>query len=101
MKYAFGEVDRLVSSSWSCLRREHDVFSAPGCRGGRNVQSVWYDIATVKAGMEPVDTLSKAFAVHTARVACRGPRMCACRGIVNTKPLVHSGGVQLTANTGW
>ena len=28
----------------------------------RNVQSVWYDIATTKARLEPVDTLSKAFA---------------------------------------
>lgn len=28
----------------------------------RNVQSVWYDIANVKAMLEPVDTLSKAFA---------------------------------------
>ena len=28
----------------------------------RNEESVWYDIATVKARLEPVDTLSVAFA---------------------------------------
>ena len=69
------------------LRRKHDVFSAHARRPDvstddapsssmstleklvsasedvvRNVQSVWYDIATAKARLEPVDTLSKAFA---------------------------------------
>ena len=34
----------------------------------RKVQSVWYDIATAKARLEPGITLSKALCVRTARV---------------------------------
>ena len=36
----------------------------------RNAQSVWHDIAAVKARLEPMDTLSKAFA-STLRGSCR------------------------------
>ena len=49
----------------------------------RNVQSVWYDIATVKARLEPVDTLSKAFASTLRGLPVKGHFVS--RGNVNTK----------------
>ena len=88
------------------LRREHDVFSAHARRSDvfsddarslsvstpeklvsasddekRNEKSVWYDIATVKAGTSGYAV--EGICVHTARVACQWPLVC--RGNVNTK----------------
>ena len=79
------------------LRGEHDVFSARARRLDvfsddarssimstreklvsasddvtRNALSVWYDIATVNARLEPVDTLSKAFASTLRGLPIRG-----------------------------
>ena len=62
----------------------------------RNVQSVWYDIATFRP--EPVDTLSKTFASTLRGLPVNGPLVC--RGNVNTV-LVHSGRVRLVAETAW
>ena len=47
----------------------------------RNAQSVWYDIATVKAGTSGYAVEGNC--VHTARVANQGPLVC--RGNVNAK----------------
>ena len=88
------------------LRREHDVFSAHARRTDvfsddarssnmstaeklvsasddvrRHVQSLWNDIATVKAGTSRYAV--ERTCVHTARVACQG--VLVCRGNVNAK----------------
>ena len=80
VKCASEEVDRRVSlrgDVFSAHARRPDVSSddarssnmstperlvSASDNVGRNAQSVWYDIANVKARLEPVDTLSKAFA---------------------------------------
>ena len=90
MKCAFEEVDRSVSlrrDVFSALARRPDVFSDDARSSNmstpeklvsasdnvvRHVQSVWYDIANVKARLEPVDMLSKAFASTLGGLLIKG-----------------------------
>ena len=112
MKYACEEVDRRVSSSGRGSEGEPDAFSVDAQASIVSIQEKLVSVSEAKCTFGVArhrhcqgKTGNKRFAVegvcvHTAGVACQGPHVCVSRECQH-KVLLHSGGVQLIAETAW